>query len=114
MTIQKFLDATISVAQFGPFRQQRARPMLVCNDGLELSVQASAGHYCTPKQDGIQEYNSVEVYADAEAWNGLTENEQRMLSHGHRDDGGGICAGWTPVAVVEQIVENHGGINPLS
>ena len=37
------------------------RPRIVCADGFTLSVQASNGHYCSPRVDYSEHYETVEV-----------------------------------------------------
>ena len=75
---------------------------LELNDGLSLSVQASDGHMCSPREtikDG-SEYEEVEVYS-----HGIYVNE---LIH--------FCSeteftyGYVPVELMEELVEKHGGI----
>ena len=68
---------------------------IVCKDGFRMSVQASAGHYCSPKND-TGPYVSVEVYSDG---------SEPLLK---ADDGG--ISGWTPAKVVMDVIVKHGGI----
>lgn len=37
------------------------RPALTLADGSQLSVQASASHYCIPRQDNLSAYEKYEV-----------------------------------------------------
>lgn len=75
---------------------------LELNDGLSLSVQASDGHMCYPREaiKDKSEYKEVEVYS-----HGVYVNE---LIH--------FCSeteftyGYVPVELMEELVEKHGGI----
>jgi len=60
-----------------------------------MSVQASAGHYCEPRND-VGPYVSVEV----------SSNGSEPLLEA---DAAGI-SGWTPAKVVMDIIVKHGGI----
>ena len=65
MNIQEFIKETDAedVIQWGGTidHRQKMRPMIVCNDGTTLSVQASQYHYCHPKQNFCSWYSSMEV-----------------------------------------------------
>jgi len=80
----------------------RVRPHLVCADGYRISVQASAGHYCVPR-DNAGPYLSVETYCarrpDGSPWRipGI-----RM---------GGNPAAFVPVPLINRIIHRHGGLS---
>lgn len=81
----------------------RLRPLIECADGLTLSVQASAYHYCTPRDNGGRWY-SVEV-----GFPSLPLEELREWA----DDPDALTAtvyANVPIEVVERIVNEHGGI----
>ena len=42
-------------------KKEFLRPQIVCVDGVTLSVQASNGHYCIPREDDMRFYPHVEV-----------------------------------------------------
>lgn len=85
-------------------RRQLVRRQLVCRDGYKLSVQASAGRYCSPREDHAERYVSVEV------------------GYPHRPDGSGykprpfgktidrdtFIWSWLPVSTVNRWVHAHG------
>lgn len=87
------------------------RPMVVCNDGFTMYVSADDNSYCFPKfnLENGNEYREVEIsypsmndealcaFASEYLYigNDITEN---TLPH-------------VPVEIVEQVLENHGGIN---
>ena len=83
-------------------------PPVICKDGLFISVQASMFHYCEPKEtiDNVTDYESLEIRLDPDE---LTETEMDLISifEGHEK-----CEYfYVPVAVVDIIISNHGGID---
>lgn len=77
------------------------RSPIVCNDGFEISVQASAGHYCTPKLDGANWYSSVEVGFPSENVEALEQYRQGTVD----------VFTWVPTAEVNEILKAHNGID---
>ena len=73
-------------------------PEMVCADGFKMSVQASGGHYCSPREN-YGPYTAVEV---------LPDKGEEMFD-GRYDATGEIC-GWCPVDVVVAVIEKHGGL----
>lgn len=78
------------------------RPKMHLADGTTISVQASSGHYCTPREDRLSHYTHVEIgYPDdmepfkewAEVW---------------EEDYSGV-AGRVPIEVVNKYIEERGG-----
>ena len=81
----------------------RVAPRIICADGFSLSVQASTGHYCSPKNtDGP--YTLVEVGFPETA--GGQPARPRAL--GSTPDCG--VWGYTPVGTVNNIIRRHGGV----
>ncbi|MFA5377810.1 MAG: hypothetical protein WC455_18815 [Dehalococcoidia bacterium] len=78
------------------------RPKIECADGLILSVQASHGHYCTPREDEGP-YTAVEVGYPSEA---IPEFMEYCESPERPTD---TVYGWVPFEVVEAVIEKHGG-----
>lgn len=79
------------------------RESLVCASGLILSVQGSEFHYCTPRSN-TGPYSAVEVMVmEGEvttAWEEFTndvDTKYRVYS-------------WMPVKLVNQTIEDNGGI----
>ena len=75
---------------------------IVCKDGFSMSVQASKGHYCNPKNDQGP-YCEVEV--------GAISNNEPLLSR-HAEDPNNptkTVYGWVPSLTVYKIIEKHGG-----
>ena len=83
----------------------RIREKVVCADGYRMSIQASSGHYCTPKvdidQDANIKYSSVEVliYEDDNLFEGYIDDE----------DGRDRIGAYVPVNVVLEVIKKHGG-----
>lgn len=92
MIIQEFLKENHTTDT------NKIRPHIFCKDGLELSVQASSGHYCAPREDNAEEYTHVEVMCPI-----LTVRSLCKYSTG------GVCA-MVPVEAVDNVIKRHGGI----
>jgi hypothetical protein len=60
--VNKFLVNTYKIrCTSGGYMFQEIRPQIICNDGTFLSVQASDGHYCQPRENKAWPYSLVEV-----------------------------------------------------
>lgn len=80
------------------------RPRIVCKDGYSVSVQASGFHYCKPRVDGADKYESVEL--------GFPNREDPLIND-YAEDYGDLTRtvyGYVPVEVVNELIEKHGGI----
>ena len=79
-------------------------PRVECEDGFSMSVQASKGHYCSPRKDHSYPYEEVEVgYPSME--------EACLLPYAERpDDPTGTLYGCVPIELVDKLIEKHGGI----
>lgn len=75
---------------------------LELNDGLSLSVQASDGHMCSPKETikDNSEYEEVEVYSHGVYVNELIHFASETM----------FTYGYVPVELMEELIEKHGGI----
>lgn len=78
------------------------RPKMYLADGTTISVQASRGHYCTPREDGLSHYTHVEIGfpADLEPFKEWAEVWEKDYT--------GV-AGWVPVEAVNEYIEKRGG-----
>lgn len=85
-------------------RQVRA---IRCAAGLELSVQASKTHYCSP-QNSFGPWTAVEVGFPNQPIEELLEYAENP------DDPTDTVYGWVPVEVVEAVINKHGGLVPTS
>lgn len=80
------------------------RRRLVCNDGYSVSVQASRHHYCIPRINGADKYESVEL--------GFPNVGDILISEYAEDpnDLTETVYGYVPVEVVNKLIEKHGGL----
>lgn len=82
------------------------RPRLICEDGYSVSVQASRFHYCSPRIDGADNYESVEL--------GYPNQEDSLINDYAEDDTyTDTVYGCVPVKVVNKLIEKHGGITNM-
>jgi len=82
-------------------------PMIKLADGSQLSVQASASHYCHPREDGLKTYGSFEVWC----WDNfsfLGETLSSLLDK--RPEGADGPLGWVSAEDVLSIINEHGGL----
>jgi len=68
---------------------------VVCKDGTTISVQASAFHYCTPR-------NNSGPYTHVEVWCASV-----MPTEFDYDEDGPTAQ--VPIELVAQFIDNHGG-----
>lgn len=102
--INEYLQRTRNVkeSQWGTF--EGIRPHLICNDGFEVSVQASEYHYCSPRVNGAAIYNTVEL--------GFPNMEDSLIMEYAENpyNPTGTVYGYVPVSIVNELIEKHGGI----
>lgn len=80
------------------------RRTVVCADGFEMSVQASAAHYCEPRRDDAAEYSCVEVGFPSECeWELMPWAEDP-------DTPTGTVYSYVPVTAIRSVIEKHGGM----
>jgi hypothetical protein len=101
--VNRYLSDFRNVRHWRPESGLIQRRYMRCADGFEMSVQASNSHYCSPRND-FGPYGSVEV--------GYPNRPEALLEP-YSDGYGGDVFGWVPVAVIEQIVAKHGGLEEL-
>jgi hypothetical protein len=99
MTIEKFIQDT--------FKEEHGycfRPRIVCNDGFNMYVQGSAGHYCNPRKTQDW-YNSLEI--------GFPSEEEPLINQyaETEHDWTGTVYGYVPIETIQAVIEKHGGIN---
>ena len=99
MTIQQFIKETFKYDC--TFIQ---RPRIICNDGFNMSVQASYYHYCSPRETQDW-YYSLEI--------GYPSNEEPLINQYAEDaeDFINTVYGYVPIDIIEEVITNHGGIN---
>ena len=77
---------------------------VVCADGFEMSVQAHAGAYCSPRGDNKPKYTHVEI--------GFPSEEEPMLMDYAEEANKPTetVYGYVPVQTVTNVLAKHGGI----
>lgn len=83
--------------------RNRVRRTLYLADGTALSVQASSGHYCSPKETLAPRYGAVEVMVIAGP-----HPREFIRATGRRSED--AVYGWVPVSVVNAVIERRGGL----
>jgi hypothetical protein len=82
----------------------RIRKVIICNDGFNVSVQASRGHYCSPREN-VGPWVSVEIgYPSAPPPAEMmkyAENSATPMDSVY---------GWVPIEMVEAMIDSHGGM----
>lgn len=79
------------------------RDTIQCQDGFELSVQASRTHYCKPRRNRGP-YQKVEVGYPSH------KNEALLEYAEDEDEATSTVYPYVPVEVVEEVIEKHGGV----
>ena len=106
MNAKDWLKKTVMAHTYydGTCEIQENRPRLYCNDGYSISVQASGFHYCEPRLDGIQDYESVEL--------GFPSMEDELINEYAEDDSDytETVYGYVTIEIVEEVMKKHGGI----
>ena len=75
-----------------------------CADGFRMSIQASQAHYCSPRINKCQNYETVEI--------GFPNKPPTFFLAYAEDPGNptGTIYGYVPVGLVNQEIVAHGGI----
>ena len=99
MTIEKFIQDT--------FKEEHGycyRPRIVCNDGFNMSVQGSSGHYCSPRKTQNW-YSSLEI--------GFPSEEEPLINQfaETKHDWTGTVYGYVPIEIIQEVITKHGGID---
>lgn len=98
MTVKEFIKNTFKNDRYSK------RPLLICNDGFSMSVQATNTHYCNPRKL-TDEYEEVEVGYP---------NMDEVLIKDYAEDPKNLTNsvyGYVPVELLEQVIIKHQGIN---
>lgn len=82
----------------------KVRPWVICKDGFTVSIQASEHHYCTPRVNGAEMYETVEL--------GFPNMEDPLIIDYAEEPEcpTGTVYGYVPVHIVCSLIEKHGGI----
>ncbi len=100
MNILEFLKSTHD--ETNPLR---IRPAIYCADGFQMSVQASAYHYCEPRTNLFDcNYEEVEI--------GFPSIEEPLIMNYAENPENPTCTvyGWVPLTIVDEVLTKHGGI----
>jgi len=97
MNVTQFLQIT-----FDSKKEYLFRNPIFCNDGFNISVQASNGHYCSPRIN-TDKYLSVEL--------GFPSEEEILEYAETKENPTQTVYGWTPIEVIEEVIKKHGGID---
>lgn len=81
-------------------------PRMECADGLTLSVQGHFGTYSDPRDDFAEHYSTVEVGFPSER----IEDLMPYIDGDHESDPLQSVYGYVPIAVIEKIINAHGGL----
>lgn len=84
----------------------RTREPLTLRDGTRVSVQASRGHYCSPRTNDARAYSAVEVGADKPIpefakWADPCNDMANVHTYVYD---------WVPAHEVLNYIESHGGV----
>ena len=101
MTIEEFTIVTSpKMEKYGH------RPALIMNDGFTMSVQGSKFNYCSPRENNLNEYASMEIGFPS-------EREDLIMEYvdGDGENPTNCVYGWVPCSVINDVIKKHGGIN---
>lgn len=96
-------------------RKMHVVPSIYCKDGFNVSIQASSGHYCNPRNENrMLDYNfddSNEIHTSFEL--GFpSEKEDLILEYAEEQDNPTETVyGYVPLETVLKMIEKHGGID---
>ena len=77
---------------------------VICADGFEMSVQAHATAYCSPRMDDADKYSSVEIGFPSEREPLLIDFAEEVNKPTK------TVYGYVPVQTVTNVIAKHGGI----
>jgi hypothetical protein len=86
------------------YSSRELTPRMALADGLTLSVQVSRTHYCSPRDDDFDYYGEVEIGFPSEQVDGLMKYAETP------ENPTGTVYAYVPVFVLDEIIEQHGGI----
>ena len=89
----------------------RLHPLVVCADGFSMSVQANGGAYCSPRVEGAERYETVEIGFPSESEDLIL----RYMEGGYSEDGAEpdptqSVYPYVPSSVVNLVLAKHGGM----
>lgn len=76
---------------------------ITCEDGFRISIQASATHYCSPRDD-TGPWTSVELGYPS-------ESDPLIFTYAEDIDAPtDTVYGYVPIEIAQQLIDKHGGI----
>ena len=104
--IKKFWAASHTAASPTGRRVYVNCPRIECADGFTMSVQASEGHYCSPRlyvEDG--DYSAWEI--------GFPSEQEDLIMKWAEKPGEPTetVYGWVPTGVIDAVIEKHGDLS---
>ncbi len=85
-------------------------PVIICKSGLSVSIQASEGHYCKPREDSVEVYTAVELgFPSHTPPEYLLEYAETAVND--EPDYENTVYAYVPVALVERWIQEEGGID---
>ena len=93
-----------NVSEFFKAAGAKRNKRVVCADGFEMSVQAHAGAYCSPRMNNAEKYTSVEI--------GFPSRSEPMLMEYCEELSTPLDTvyAYVPVQTVTNVIAKHGGI----
>ena len=89
--------------KFKKYSGNRLWPAIKCKDGYIVSIQASEFHYCFPRENGLNEYEALEVGYPS-------ENTPEFYPYADGPEETAEVFGYVPIEVIQQVLDSHGGI----
>ncbi len=77
---------------------------LECTDGFSMSVQASSGHYCFPRETGKYNYSEFELGYPSEVEPLIIKWAEQAKKPTD------TVYGYVPAEVIDEVIEKHKGI----
>jgi hypothetical protein len=102
LKLMRIFDISLYVVNL---RRNGLTPKIVCNDGFRMSVQASDGHYCSPR-------NNAGPYLELEV--GYPSRNEPLLKDYMEtpyDNPTETVYPYVPKDTIEKIINKHGGIS---
>lgn len=100
--LMDMLSGPPTMTQAGDYSYPNNREKITCADGFTVSIQASNGHYCKPR-------NNDGGYTEFEL--GYPSSPDDLIQE-FAEDPDAPCStvyGYVPKAVVQALIEKHGG-----
>jgi hypothetical protein len=96
--------AEFNLKTFNPQDEYPCKPLIICNDGFQFSVQGSKIHYCEPRKNQYW-YSEMEIgfpNQEEELIKSYAENESDLTQ---------TVYGYVPCELIQQVIDKHQGIN---